>query len=172
VLILRPEAKGRGTGKVSAGSVTFQKIMVPIDFSDFSMEALEYAKSLAREFRSTLVLLHSVYLQYYIANDEYARYDFPSVMENLEKFAQEQMHDLVTNTDWEGIKVESTLEVGHAGEQICDRAKDRNADLIISATHGRTGLKHALIGSTAEYVVRHAGCSVLVVPTRPVKSPG
>ena len=166
VLIVRPGTKADENGQAPAGSVSFRNIVVPVDFSDFSREALDYAKNLAREFGSTLLLLHSVYLQYYVTNDEYARYDFPLVMEGLEKFAQEQMRELVRNTARDGIKVESMLEVGHAGEQICDRAKDRNADLIVTATHGRTGLKHALIGSTAEFVVRHASCPVLVVPTR------
>jgi universal stress protein A len=60
--------------------------------------------------------------------------------------------------------VESSLQIGHAGQQICYRAKDRGADIIVTSTHGTTGLKHILLGSTAEYVVRHAHCPVLVVP--------
>ena len=130
------------------------------------MKGLAYARNLAREFGSTLVLLHSVHFQYYVTNDEYARYDLPLVIQQVEKAAQRQMRDLVKNTDWEGVKVEPTIEIGHAGEQICDCAKDRRADLIVTATHGRTGLKHMFIGSTAEFVVRRADCPVLVVPTR------
>lgn len=130
------------------------------------MKGLDYAKALAKQFGSTLVLLHSVHLEYYVASDEYARYDLPMLMQQVEKTAKKQMRDLVQRTDWEGIKVETSLEVGHAGEQICDRAQDRHADLIVTSTHGMTGLKHILLGSTAEYVVRHAHCPVLVVPSR------
>jgi universal stress protein A len=77
------------------------------------------------------------------------------------------MDDLERTTDWNGLKVETSLQVGHAGQQICERAEVCGADLIVTSAHGTTGLKHVLIGSTAEYVVRHAPCPVLVVPTRP-----
>ena len=86
-------------------------------------------------------------------------------MQEVEKAAREQMNDLVRRTEWEGVKIDTALEVGHAGQQICDRAQDRHANLIVTSTHGRTGLKHVLIGSTAEYVVHHAHCPVLVVPS-------
>ena len=75
------------------------------------------------------------------------------------------MRALVEETDWDGVKVENSVENGHAGEQICRRAQELGADLIVTSTHGRTGLKHVLLGSTAEYVVRHAPCPVLVVPS-------
>jgi nucleotide-binding universal stress UspA family protein len=59
------------------------------------------------------------------------------------------MDDLVRKTDWNGLKVETSLQVGHAGQQICERAEDCGADLIVTSAHGTTGLKHVLIGSTA-----------------------
>jgi len=171
VLVLRAGSKTGRNGKLPAASITFRKIIVPTDFSDCSMKGLAYAKNLAHEFDSTVVLLHSVHFQYYVSNDEYARYDFPLVMEQVEKAAQRQMHELVKHTDWKGVKVEPTLEIGHAGQQICDRARDRRADLIVTATHGRTGLKYVFIGSTAAFIVRHAHCPVLVVPTRSKQPP-
>jgi nucleotide-binding universal stress UspA family protein len=169
VLVVRgpdQEKKDGRDGKHPRPALVFRKILVPIDFSACSMKGLDYAKALAKQFGSTLVLLHSVHLEYYVASDEYARYDLPMLMQQVEKTAKKQMRDLVQKTDWEGIKVETSLEVGHAGEQICDRAQDRHADLIVTSTHGTTGLKHILLGSTAEYVIRHAHCPVLVVPSR------
>ena len=166
VLVLRQtKAKAGRNGKLVFPRLPFRKIVVPVDFSDCSLKGLSYAKELAKAFDARLVILHSVHLQYYVTSDEYARYDFPMVMEQTERFAERQLRDLMEKTDWEGIKVESALEIGHAGEQVCDRAKDRKADLIVTSTHGRTGLKHVFIGSTAEYVVRHAPCPVLVVPS-------
>ena len=147
-----------------------KKILVPIDFSECSMKGLSYAMVLAREFDSTLILLNSVHFQYYVASDEYARYDLPRLMQIAEKVAKEQMRDVVQRTDWEGLNVETSLEAGHAGQQICERARECDVDLIVTSTHGATGLKHVLLGSTAEYVVRHAACPVLVVPTRPSES--
>jgi nucleotide-binding universal stress UspA family protein len=152
--------------KPSPKLATLQKILVPVDFSDCSMKGLEYAKALTREFKAKLILLHSIALQYYIASDEYARYDLPRLLEQTDKAAKQQMRDLVQQTNWNGIGVETSIQIGHAGQQICAEASDRKADLIAISTHGRTGFKHVLLGSTAEYVVRHASCPVLVVPSR------
>jgi nucleotide-binding universal stress UspA family protein len=168
VLVLRPSGrkkKASGNGKMPRRALSFRKILVPIDFSDCSIKGLAYAKALAKQFESRLVLLNSVALHYYVTGDEYARYDFPLVMQQADKAAQEQMRDLVQKTNWDGIQVEQSLEIGHAGQQICARAQDYGADVIVTSTHGTTGLKHILLGSTAEYVVRHASCPVLVVPS-------
>jgi len=155
---------------LSRGAVSFCKILVPLDFSECSLVGLAYAKAFAKQFKSTLVLLNSVHFQYYIASDEYARYDLPQLMQHAERAAREQMHDLERKTDWSGLKVETSLQAGHPGQQICERAKESGVDLIVTSTHGTTGFKHILLGSTAEYVVRHADCPVLVVPSheRPV----
>ena len=59
------------------------------------MKGVVYAKALARQFDATLVLLHSVHVQYYVTSDEYSRYDFPLLMQQAEKAAREQMRDLV-----------------------------------------------------------------------------
>jgi nucleotide-binding universal stress UspA family protein len=160
------EKTARGDGKSPHLAAKLQKILVPIDFSQCSMKGLDYAKTLAQQFGSTLVLLHSVHPQYYVASDEYTRYDLPSLMAQAERTAARQMCDLIRRTDWAGVTVKTALETGHAGQQICERAKDRKTDLIVTSTHGTTGLKHILLGSTAEYVVRHAPCPVLVVPSQ------
>ena len=172
VLVVRggDQKKRAGRNGKSRLGLSLRKILVPIDFSACSMKGLAYAKTLAKEFDATLVLLHSIHLQFYVSSDEYARYDLPLLMQQAEKAAREQMRDLVRKTDWEGIKVEPSLQIGHAGDQICARAQDYGADLIVTSTHGTTGFKHILLGSTAEYVVRHASRPVLVVPSheRPV----
>ncbi|PYI87539.1 MAG: hypothetical protein DMF03_13175 [Verrucomicrobia bacterium] len=174
VLIIRPFDRKKKAGRNARRELNFGKILVPIDFSECSIKGLAYAKALAKQFRSKLVLLHSVALQYYIAADEYARYDFPLVIKQVEKRSRDQMRNLIEKTDWDGIEVESSLQIGHAGEQICARAIDHGADVIVTSTHGRTGFKHVLLGSTAEYVVRHASCPVLVVPSheRPALASG
>jgi nucleotide-binding universal stress UspA family protein len=167
VLVVHPRA---AHGKSAKPDLVFGKILVPIDFSGCSLRGLEYAKALAKQFGSELVLLNSVAFQYYITSDEYARYDLPLLMEQAEKASRRQMRDLIEKTDWEGIQVRPSLQIGHAGQQICARAEGHHADLIVTSTHGTAGFKHILVGSTAEYVVRHATCPVLVVPSheRPV----
>src|SRR5205809_1891580 len=163
VLIVRGSDSKQKSGQQLA---MFRKILVPVDFSDCSMKGLGYAKALAREFKAKLILLHSIALEYYVASDEYARYDLPRLLDQIDKAAQQQMRDLVQYRNWNGIAVETSIQIGHAGKQICTEASDRKADLIALSTHGRTGFKHVLLGSTAEYVVRHASCPVLVVPSR------
>jgi len=160
VLVVHPP-----TGSAHRLPPAFKKILVPIDFSACAAQGLAYAKALATKFGSRLALLHSVDLSYYSTNPEYILYDFPPLLEAAEKSAREQMLELISATDWEGLEVEHTLESGHAGEQVCGCARDLDADLIVTSTHGRTGLKRILLGSTAEYIVRHASCPVLVVPS-------
>jgi nucleotide-binding universal stress UspA family protein len=162
VLVVHPRARN---GKSVRPDLTFGKILVPIDFSKCSLKGLEYAKALAKQFGSKLVLLNAVAFQYYITSDEYARYDLPLLMQHAEQAARRQMRDLIEKTDWEGIEIKSSLQIGHAGQQICARAAGHHADLIVTSTHGTTGFKHILLGSTAEYVVQHAACPVLVIPS-------
>ena len=91
---------------------------------------------------------------------------FPSATEIvLVGASRDAADDLARQIRAEGLKAEVDLAMGHPGDQICNRARDQRADLIVTSTHGRTGLKHILIGSTAEFVVRHAPCPVVVVPT-------
>ncbi len=159
VLVVHPGVKNEQRHEA------FKRILVPIDFSECSLKGLQYAKGLARQFGAELVLLNSVAFQYYITSDEYARYDLPLLMQQAEKASRRQMRELIQDTDWKGIEVQASLQIGHAGQQVCLRAAENNADLIVTSTHGTTGFKHILIGSTAEYVVRHATCPVLVVPS-------
>ena len=167
VLVIRggDRKQAAGTNGKLKRQVTFKKILVPIDFSSCSLKGLDYAKALAKQFDASLVLLYSLHLQYYVSSDEYARYDMPLLMQQTEKAACKEMRDLMRKTDWEGIKVKQSLQIGHPGDQVCARAKDYGADLIVTSTHGTTGLKHILLGSTAEFIVRHAPCPVLVVPS-------
>jgi nucleotide-binding universal stress UspA family protein len=169
VLVVRGAAEKKKSGRNGKTEtvLNLKKIIAPIDFSECSMKGLTYAKILAKEFGAKLVLLHSVRLQYYVTSDEYARHDYPLLLQQEEKAVRGQLRDLIRQTDWDGIEIESSLQIGHAGDEICLWARELAADLIVTATHGRTGLKHVLLGSTAEYVVRHASCPVLVVPTRP-----
>lgn len=162
VLVVHP----RG-GAVKRRRPSFQKILVPTDFSACADKGLAYARALARKFGARLTLLNSVDLHYYSTNPEFILYDLPPLLAASEESARDQMQELVKGTNWDGIAVETILESGHAGEQICRQAEKGGAELIVTSTHGKTGLAHIFIGSTAEYVVRHAPCPVLVVPSHP-----
>jgi hypothetical protein len=77
------------------------------------------------------------------------------------------MRELVRSVNFGDVKFETVFTEGSPVLDICAFAKDHDVDLIITATHGFTGFTHVLIGSIAEQVVRHAPCSVLVVPSHP-----
>jgi nucleotide-binding universal stress UspA family protein len=153
-------------GKPSGTVPGFRKILVPVDFSECSMQGLAYAKVFAKQFKSKITLLNSVHFEYYVASDECSRYDLPRLMQQAYVVARDQMCDLFEKTDWDGLEVETSLQSGHPGQQICEHARDSDTDLIVTSTHGSTGLTHLLLGSVAEYAVRHAHCPVLVVPAR------
>jgi nucleotide-binding universal stress UspA family protein len=153
-------------GKPSGAVTGFHKILVPVDFSECSMQGLAYAKVFAKQFKSKITLLNSVHFQYYVASDECSRYDLPRFMQQAYVVARDQMRDLFEKTHWDGVEVETSLQTGHPGQQICEHARDSDTDLIVTSTHGSTGFTHLLLGSVAEYVVRHAHCPVLVVPAR------
>jgi nucleotide-binding universal stress UspA family protein len=157
-------------GKPFVETTGFHEILVPTDFSECSMKGLVYAKAFAKQFKSKITLLNSIHFQYYVASDECARYDLPRLMQHADVVARDQMRELFEKTDWEGLDVETSLQTGHPGQQICEHARDSDVDLIVISTHGSTGLTHLLLGSVAEYVVRHAHCPVIVVPTRSSES--
>ena len=167
VLVVRPRSSTRGNGERAEASLHIKKILVPIDFSQCALQGLKYARRISTELGSKVILMHSICPAYYVSNEEYARYDFPGLVRQCENTAKKKLRQLIRT----GRGLDMTFDVpptfGHAGLQICSRAENLNVDLIVASTHGRTGLKHALLGSTAEYVVRHAPCSVLVVPSHP-----
>jgi nucleotide-binding universal stress UspA family protein len=145
----------------------FDKILVPVDFSGCSLDGLKYAISFAERFAAKIIMLHAVELGYVYAADGYAMYDLSELTEAARKHAERQMREFVRLTSFGPVKFDTVIRTGSPVEEICAFAKDEDVDLIITATHGRTGLKHVLIGSTAERVVRHAPCAVLVVPSHP-----
>jgi universal stress protein A len=139
-----------------------QNILVAIDFSDCSKAALNYAASLAEAFSATLTLVHVVE-PYIYPEDLSAGLTIEELDARWIEKQKEKMEAL-RGTIKEGIPETVVVTMGTVWNRIVGMAKKWNADLIVIGTHGST-LKHALIGSTAERVVRHAGCPVLVVPT-------
>ncbi|GIX49801.1 MAG: universal stress protein [Candidatus Tectimicrobiota bacterium] len=135
-------------------------ILVPLDFSDHAQRALTCALELAEPLQARLTLLHVIHLP---APGEV---DVAGYLSAVEAVARQGLATALQRVRQAGIEAHSRLVHGVPWQQIVDTARALPADLIVMATHGRTGLQHALIGSVTERVVRHAPCPVLVVPLR------
>ncbi len=142
-------------------------ILVPVDFSNCSREGLEYAIGFASEFGAKIILVHATYLGYVYSSEGTTIYDIPGLQKAARKTAERKMRELVRSVKFGAVKFKTVFTDGSPVIDICAFAKDHNVDLIITSTHGWTGFTHVLIGSVAERVVRHAPCSVLVVPSHP-----
>ena len=142
-------------------------ILVPVDFSNCSREGLRYAIAFATEFGAKIILVHATYLGYVYSSEGTAIYDIPGLQKAARKTAERKMRELIRSVNFKAVKFETAFTDESPVIDICAFAKDHDVDLIITSTHGFTGFTHILIGSIAEQVVRHAPCSVLVVPSHP-----
>ncbi len=140
-----------------------KRILVPVDFSPDSRNALQYAADLAAVSRAEIVMLH-------VVEPVYVAEPYMGVAPEVGIFLDEQRRNakavlarLGTDLKKKGQRVRTMVTAGPPALLIVDAAKDLRADLIVMGTHGRTGLAHMLIGSVAEKVVRTAQCPVLTV---------
>jgi nucleotide-binding universal stress UspA family protein len=163
VFVVREKKQRPKTGS----SLSIGTIVVPLDFSNCSRKGLRYAIHFANQFGARIILLHATYLGYIYSSEGNAIYDVRGLQEAARKNAERRMRELVRVVKFGRMKFETVISEGSPVLDICAAAKDHNVDLIITSTHGFTGFKHVLIGSIAEQVVRHAPCSVLVVPSHP-----
>lgn len=141
--------------------INIRKILVPVDFSDCSRKALRYALAFARQFSAQVVLLHVVHVNY--TGIEFGLIDFPVLEEEMAKNARKSLEEMAGTEVGGSAPVEVVVRVGQTVREIADAAREAETDLLVISTHGNTGLKHVLLGSTAENVVRYAPCPVLVV---------
>jgi nucleotide-binding universal stress UspA family protein len=142
---------------------TLKEILVPVDFSPRSCKALEYAVAFADQFGSRITLIHVV--------EPVVAPEFTALLvgerDQAMKTARGQLYLLCKHQEIPRRLIGGTLvRYGAPVQEISEAARGLKADLMIIGTHGYSGLKHALIGSTTEHVVRHAPCPVLVVRER------
>jgi universal stress protein A len=130
-------------------------ILVPVDFSQCSKKALQYAVSFARQFGAELKLLHV--LEQYPAVPELGPTGFETAAEGQAGL------DAFRKTIDSTVRCSTTLSTGEPYEGIANAARELCADLIVMSTNGRRGLTRMVFGSTTEKVVRYAPCPVLIV---------
>ncbi len=145
----------------------FKKILVPIDFSEYTDDILAYAREIAQKFGSSIHLMHIIpNMDYFTPYESFiAAENMVTVQKGIEGEVAKDMEEVAGKLA--GIATTSAVRTGVAFVEIIDYVRSEGIDLIIMGTHGRGGLEHILIGSVAEKVVRKAPCPVLTI--RPAK---
>ena len=148
-----------------APALQLRKILLPTDFSGCANYALPYAATIARATGATIICVHVV--EPIVPAVGYSGLAEPMPMtdisEQLEDSAERELPQLADCEEFNGLEVEEVIAHGDAAAEIVRVAGEHEVDLIVVSSHGRTGLGRIIFGSTAEAVVRHASCPVLVV---------
>jgi nucleotide-binding universal stress UspA family protein len=140
----------------------FRRLLVPVDFSETSDRALDYAVELARKFDATITVLHAYQIPVYGFPDA-AYITASEVAAQISNAAQGRLDAILEDNKTSGVPMNAVLRDGVAWEEVNAVAVDIHADLIIIGTHGRRGLARALLGSVAENVIRTSSVPVLVI---------
>jgi nucleotide-binding universal stress UspA family protein len=146
----------------AASAGAFERILVPMDYSENSELALGYAREIASSEGASLHLLHVLEV------GTYPDFYFPvqaSQMLDMPELKEKALQHLRDRLEKEGPEVEAKLhvELGHPAQNVVEYAERLEIDLIVLGSHGRTGFERALLGSVAEGVARRAKCPVLIV---------
>lgn len=137
----------------------FKHILVATDFSSSSERALELAVKLATAFGAKLTLLHVWEIPVYPYMDFVL--NSADLLRSVEEAAEQRLSDVLSDLQKQVPTTRSLLKMGVPWEQILATATEEEVDVIVMGTHGRRGVKHALLGSVAEKVVRLAPVPVL-----------
>lgn len=145
-----------------------KKVLVPIDFSDYSINALKYAVDFTQHFEADMILISVIEPMIYPADFSMGQVAIPATDQNLTERVENELKDLAEKEIGDKVKTKRIIKSGKPFYEINESARDEDVDLIIIATHGHTGVEHLLFGSTAEKVVRKAPCPVLTL-REPIK---
>lgn len=146
-------------------AIKIKKILLPIDFSAAGKPALRYAKAFAQLTKASICLVH-------VMERIYSPDEFTYIQIDITKTEGQVSREIgaLQMGMFQEIKTDFSIRQGLPFQEIVDAAEEKNADLIIMATHGYTGFRRILIGSTAERVIRYATCPVLVVRSKQSRS--
>jgi len=148
---------------MSGMKIEIRKILCPVDFSESSEHALRYALAFASAYDAELEVLYVLELPFLPAYSTAGVPNLSLPVDRMQQQSKEQLDRLVERYRGVHPKIGGHTTVGAAFVEIIREAKSGQFDLIVMGTHGRTGVKHMLIGSVAERVVRKAPCPVLTV---------
>ena len=141
----------------------FERILVPVDFSDHSKKALAYAKEIADSYDANLQLLHIIEDTIHPAFSLSGKSSIFDLVPGIEEDCNRRIKELIQETGISKENTEIIVKGGQAAHDIIKFAKDNLSDLVVIATHGLTGIENLLLGSVTEKVVRMASCPVFTV---------
>ena len=141
-----------------------KSILCPIDCSEFSAAAYQYALSLAEYYKARLVCLNVVEMWKYPFAD-YAAYesDYAKFSRAINEGGEERLQEFVKKFSSNHVRPELAVQEGNASDSILSFAQNENLEVIVMGTHGRRGFDRLVLGSTTDKVIRKAACPVLVV---------
>lgn len=145
--------------------IKIQRILFPSDFSELSLHALGYARSFAELHKAELHVIHVVdqASMYWMAMGPNSLPVGPAPEELIGVAQQELKRFVEQHLAGVGVPLVTEVMLGRPFMEIIRYAREKNIDLIVIGTHGRSGLKHVLLGSVAEKVVRKSPCPVLTI---------
>lgn len=166
VLVVREAT--RGPIKTASDGIILEKILVPVDFSECSKEGAQYASAFATKVGANLLLMNVTHPPDHTAADPtIVPPDWPQLVETARLLAADKLEEVANFLPLVGISADTEVAVGTPIEKLVEATGRSDVDMVITSTHGYSGLRHVLLGSTAEQLVRLARCPVLVVPSHP-----
>jgi nucleotide-binding universal stress UspA family protein len=148
----------------------FRRILVPVDYSDHSLESVRAAVELAGKVGATVDIVHVWDRPTYVSDGVMVRRqgeEQRSLADLIRENAESDMGAFLTRLDLpEGVKVNHRMCTGEPSQRLVEEARTGGYDLIVVGTHGRTGVLHLLLGSTAERLIRLSPVPVLVIPPK------
>lgn len=140
-----------------------KKIIVPVDFSEYSEYALKTAAILAKKYDGEILALHMLEMNEIILTDSHSQRETLFFLE----LAKKKFNDFLDKDYLKGVKVEPIVKHFKVFSEINEVAKEHNATLVVIGSHGTSGLREIFIGSNTEKVVRNSDIPVLVVKNKP-----
>ncbi len=146
-----------------------KKILVTTDLSRFSLAALEAASAIGSQFGSKLYLLHVVDSLPAMHIPQGQDIDVQAAYRRSEDQARKRLEEFIQQNPFPDVRLIPVVRIGSPVDEIRRFAEEEGVDVIVIATHGWTGLRHILLGSVAERVVRHSSIPVLTVKPYPLR---
>ncbi len=160
VLAVKTEPEDNEEEGALSRPVTLDRILVPVDFSDCSLDALEYAAVMAQQAKAAVMLLHVLEPVSYGLDFDLGHF---RSREDVRASWTKRLEELASSHRHFNIPIEYRLRGGFPADSILDSAQTLPCDLIVMGTHGRRGISHTISGSVAEAVLRKARCPVVAV---------